>query len=77
MNLQILYLYVPINPWIDCPTYLKAACMQLHAVSDALLFGVLLFSVENWFGIENGSFICNWISINLFICLGHQLIGSY
>ena len=56
MNLRILSLNIPIDPWIDCPT----EKLQLHAVSHSLLFGVLLFHVEN------GSFIGNWISINLY-----------
>ena len=45
---------------------LKFVHMQFRAVSDALLLDVLLFDVKNVFGIENGSFIGNWISINLF-----------
>ena len=81
MNLRKLSLYIPIDPWIDCPTEkLLKPDMQLFAASDALLFGVLLFGVENWFGIENGSFIGNWISINLFTfgpSVGWKLVRNY
>ena len=41
-------------------SYWKTAHMQLHAVSHSQLFCVLLF------GVENGPFIGDWISINLF-----------
>ena len=53
---------------------------QLCAVSDALLFRVLLFGVENWFGIANGSFIGDWISINLFtfgLLVGWKPVRKY
>ena len=60
MKLQTLPLYASIDPWIDSPTE-KTAQVQLHAVSHSLLFGVLLF------GVENGSSIGKWISINLFM----------
>ena len=51
---------------LELTILLKPACVQLHAVSDALLFGVLLFGVENCLGVKNISFIGNLISINLF-----------
>ena len=47
-------------------SYWKAACVQLRAVSHALLFGVLLFGVESGFGVEHVSFIDDWISIIFF-----------
>ena len=47
-------------------SYWKVAPMQLYAASDALMFGVISFHVEDWFGTENGAFIGDWISINLF-----------
>ena len=55
-------------------SYWKTAHMQLRAVSHSLLFGVLSF------GMENGSFIGNWISINLFafgLSVGWKLVRKY
>ena len=49
-------------------SYWKAAHVQLHAVFHTLLFGL-----ENGFGIENESFISDYISINLFAFV--QLVG--
>ena len=56
MNLRILSLYILIDPL----SYWKAAHMQ-YISCPAVCLGV-----ENGFGLENGFFIGNWISINLF-----------
>ena len=60
MNLQILPLYVPIDPQIDCPTK-NCSHAVACSISPSVLFGVLLF------GLENEFFISDWISINLFV----------
>ena len=57
MNVLILCLYQSI---LESIVLLKSF---LYAVSHALLFGL---GVENGFGVENGSFIGDCISINLF-----------
>ena len=52
---------------------LKTSHVQLHAVSHSLLFGVLSF------GAENGSFIGDSISINLFaisLSVGWKLVRN-
>ena len=64
VNLQICLCMFQVI--IELTVLLKSACVQLHAVSDALLFGVLSFGVENCLGVKNVSFIGNLISINLF-----------
>ena len=60
MNLRRLSLYVLIDPWIHCPSYWKAACV--HFIWCPTVWP----NVENGFGIENGFFIGDWISINFF-----------
>ena len=54
MNLRILSLYALINPWIHCPTEELVSCPTVW------------LGAENGFGVENGFFIGDWISINLF-----------
>ena len=54
MNLRRLSLYLLINPWIQCPSYWIAAHMQYISFPTI------------WLGVENGLFIGDWISINLF-----------
>ena len=55
MNLRILSLYVPIDPWIDCPTekLLRCSCVQ--------------YFIPYCLVCQSGSFIGEWISINLFV----------
>ena len=72
IKLRTLSLYVPIDPWIDSPTEKLLTCSCV--VSHSLLFGVLSFCVEN------GSFIGDWISINLFtfgLSVGWKLVRKY
>ena len=57
MNLRILSLYILINSLLS---YWKAAHMQYISCPTVWL------GVENGFAVENGFFIGNWISINLF-----------
>ena len=61
MNLRILSLYVPIDPWIDCPTekLITCSCVQ-YLISYCLVCYRLVH-------VENRSFIGDWISINFFI----------
>ena len=66
INLRILFLYAPIKPWIHCPTE------KLPFVCSTSCPTIWL-NVENGFSVENGSFIGDWISINLFAF--HQSVG--
>ena len=55
-------------------SYWKTAHMQLCTVSHSLLFGVPAF------GVENGSYIADWISINLFtfgLSVGWKPVRKY
>ena len=54
---------------LESSVLLKDARVQLHVVSHAPLF-----DVGNGFGVENGSFIVNEISINLFVLV--QSVGK-
>ena len=67
------------NQSLNRLSYWKIAHVQLHAVSHSPLFGVLSFGVLS-FGVENGSFIGNWISINLFafgLSVGWKPVRKY
>ena len=57
------------NRSLNQVSYWKDAHVQLHVVSHALLF-----DVDNGFGVENGSFIVNEISTNLFVLV--QSVGK-
>ena len=57
MNLRILSLYVLIEPWIHYPTEKLLDC--------SISCPTVWLDVENGFGVENGSFIGNWISSRL------------
>ena len=54
INFWISSRYVLINPWIHYPNYWKAASIQYISCPNV------------WLDVENGFFIGNWISINLF-----------
>ena len=69
MNLQIISLYVLIDPWIHCPSYWKAAPVQYISCTTVWL------GVENGFGIKNGFFIGKWIFI-IYSSLYSQLVGK-
>ena len=57
MNLRILSL---CSNW-DCPTE------KLFVCSISWSYPTVWLDVENGFGVENGSFIGDWISIKLFV----------